>query len=86
VLWPFVRLALNPAVLGYHARTATAIFNWYLYTYCITTACLFAGARLLPPPRHLVLELVAGSRIRGSGQDTKFPPRPINRTLSSNRA
>jgi glycine cleavage system H lipoate-binding protein len=27
-----------------------------------------------------------GSPIRGSGQDTKFPPRPINRTLSSNRA
>jgi hypothetical protein len=42
----FVRLALNPAVLVYHARSATPIFNWYLYAYGITTACLFAGARL----------------------------------------
>jgi uncharacterized membrane protein len=52
----FIRLALNPAVLEYHARSATPIFNWYLYTYGIATACLFAGARLLAPPRHLVLK------------------------------
>jgi uncharacterized membrane protein len=43
----FVRLALNPAVLDYHPRSSTAIWNWYLYAYGITTACLFAGARLL---------------------------------------
>ncbi len=51
----FVRLALNPAVLEYHARSATPIFNWYLYAYGIVTACLFAGARLLAPPRNVVL-------------------------------
>ena len=51
----FVRLALNPAVLEYHVRSSTAIFNWYLYTYGVATACLFIGARLLAPPRHLVL-------------------------------
>jgi hypothetical protein len=51
----FVRLSLNPAVLEYHARSATPIFNWYLYTYGIATACLFVGARLLAPPRQLVL-------------------------------
>jgi uncharacterized membrane protein len=51
----FVRLALNPAVLSYHARSATPIFNWYLYTYGIVTVCLFAAARLLAPPRNLVL-------------------------------
>jgi uncharacterized membrane protein len=51
----FVRLALNPAVLGYHARSVTPIFNWYLYTYGIVTVCLFAAARLLAPPRNLVL-------------------------------
>src|SRR5439155_6236925 len=51
----FARLALNPAVLSYHPRAAVPIFNWYLYTYGIATACLFAGARLLAPPRHLVL-------------------------------
>ncbi len=52
----FGRLALNPAVFGYHARAATAIFNWYLYTYGIATACLFLGARLLAPPRNLILK------------------------------
>src|SRR5205814_8553570 len=33
----FARLAFNPAVLSYHARAAFPIFNWYLYTYGITT-------------------------------------------------
>ena len=55
----FARLALNPAVLDYHPRSATAIWNWYLYAYGIATACLFAGARLLAPPRHRVLGLSA---------------------------
>lgn len=48
----FSRLALNPAVLTYHPRSATPILNWYLYAYGIVTACLFIGARLLAPPRH----------------------------------
>src|SRR6266513_969285 len=51
----FARLALNPAVLSYHSRAAAPIFNWYLYTYGIATVCLFAAARLLAPPRQLVL-------------------------------
>ena len=51
----FARLALNPAVLGYHVRGDTAIFNWYLYAYGLATASLFAGAQLLAPPRDLVL-------------------------------
>ncbi len=42
----FVRLALNPSVLDYHPRAATAIWNWYLYAYGIVTVCLFVGARL----------------------------------------
>ncbi len=50
----FVRLALNPAVLDYHPPSTTRIWNWYLYTYGIVTACAFAGARLLAPPRHLL--------------------------------
>jgi uncharacterized membrane protein len=52
LLVAFTRLALNPAVLAYHPRSATAVFNWYLYTYGFVTAALFAGARLLAPPRH----------------------------------
>jgi uncharacterized membrane protein len=51
----FARLALNPAVLSYHARSVTPIFNWYLYTYGIVAICLFVAARLLAPPRNLVL-------------------------------
>jgi hypothetical protein len=52
----FARLAFNPAVFEYHQRSATPIFNWYLYTYGIATVALFLGARLLAPPRHLVLK------------------------------
>jgi uncharacterized membrane protein len=51
----FARLALNPAVLSYHPRAAFPIFNWYFYTYGITTVCLFAAARLLAAPRDRVL-------------------------------
>jgi uncharacterized membrane protein len=46
----FVRLALNPAVLEYHARSSTPIFNWYLYTYGIVVACLFLGGSFLRAP------------------------------------
>ncbi len=42
-------------MLTYHPRAAFPILNWYLYTYGIATVCLFAGARLLAPPRHLIL-------------------------------
>jgi uncharacterized membrane protein len=52
----FVRLVFNPAVLEYHARSAMPVFNWYLYTYGITTVALFLGARQLAPPRQLVLK------------------------------
>lgn len=50
----FTRLALNPAVLDYHPRTATPIFNWYLYAYGVVAASLFAGAALLAPPRNWI--------------------------------
>ncbi|HSU86611.1 MAG TPA: DUF2339 domain-containing protein, partial [Chthoniobacterales bacterium] len=42
----FVRLALNPAILQYHKRSGTRIWNWYLYAYGITSLCLLAGAVL----------------------------------------
>ncbi len=45
----FARLTFNPWVYEYHPRSATAIFNWYLYAYGIATACLFAGTRLAAP-------------------------------------
>ena len=63
----FVRLTFNPAVLGYHPRSVTPILNWYLYAYGTVTACLFAGARLLAPPRHLVLKCAAPPLLAGLG-------------------
>ena len=51
----FARLALNPAVLGYHVRGETAVLNWYLYAYGLAIVALFAGARLTAPPRETVL-------------------------------
>jgi uncharacterized membrane protein len=44
----FVRLALNPAVLTYHASGERAIFNWYLYTYAVSATAFFAAAYWLP--------------------------------------
>jgi uncharacterized membrane protein len=55
----FARLALNPAVLAYHARSDTAIFNWYLYSYGLAIACLFVGARQVAPPRDMVFGVKA---------------------------
>jgi uncharacterized membrane protein len=52
----FGRLALNSEVLYYNVRSATPIFNWYLYTYGIVTVCLFLGARLLAPPRNVMFK------------------------------
>ncbi len=40
----FVRLALNPWVFEYHARASVPIWNWYLYTYLVSAAALFAAA------------------------------------------
>jgi uncharacterized membrane protein len=55
LLVAFVRLGLNPKILSYYQRSETPIFNWYLYSYGIVTVCLFFGARLLAPPRNMVL-------------------------------
>jgi len=68
----FVRLTLNPAVLEYHARSATPIFNWYLYTYGIVTGCLFAGAWLLAPPRNRISTINAPPILTGLGTVLAF--------------
>jgi type II secretory pathway pseudopilin PulG len=68
----FVRLALNPAVLEYHARSATPIVNWYLYAYGIVTICLFAGARLLVPPRNQIFKINAPPILAGLGTVLAF--------------
>jgi len=48
----FVRLALNPTVLSYHARGETMLMNWQLYAYSITALAMFAAAHWLKPPNH----------------------------------
>ena len=63
----FVRLALNPAVLEYHKRTGTKIWNWYLYAYGITSVCLILGARLFKPPRQNRIERAASSLLYSLG-------------------
>jgi hypothetical protein len=68
----FVRLAFNPAVLEYHARSITPILNWYLYAYGIVTVCLFAGARLLAPPRNIVLRSNVQPILAGLGTVLAF--------------
>jgi len=55
----FVRLALNPAVLQYHARTPTAIVNWYLYAYGVAAICFFMSARWFDEPREKEYERAA---------------------------
>ena len=40
----FVRLALNPEIFPYEPRGALRILNWYLYTYVICAAAMFAAA------------------------------------------
>ena len=68
----FVRLALNPAVLSYHARSTLPILNWYLYTYGLVTISLFAGARLLAPPRERVLTIKAPALLGTLGTALAF--------------
>jgi uncharacterized membrane protein len=65
----FIRLALNPAVLEYHKRSAVRIWNWYLYAYGITTICLLVGgrifslraARVVDPPGYKLGPALLGS-------------------------
>ena len=67
----FVRLA-NPAVLEYHPRSSFPIFNWYLYAYGIVTIALFTGARLLAPPRHVIMKTNAPPILAALGTVTAF--------------
>jgi len=42
----FVRLAFNPAVLAYHSRAPTPVWNWYLAVYSVAAAAFFIGYAL----------------------------------------
>jgi uncharacterized membrane protein len=47
-----VRLVLNPALLRYHARSHTPIWNWFLYAYLTAAGAAFVAAWLLARPRR----------------------------------
>ncbi len=68
----FVRLSLNPAVLEYHKRSATPIWNWYLYAYGLTTACLLGGAAIFGERRQSHLERMAPGFIGSLGAILAF--------------
>jgi uncharacterized membrane protein len=68
----FIRLALNPAVLEYHRRATTPIWNWYLYAYGITIACLFVGGWLFRLPRASNFERTAPTLLYSLGAILTF--------------
>jgi uncharacterized membrane protein len=68
----FVRLALNPAILSYHARATAPLLNWYLYAYGIVTICFFAGAHLLRAPRNFVAKINVPPLLIGLGTVLAF--------------
>jgi Predicted membrane protein (DUF2339) len=68
----FVRLALNPAVLEYHRRSATPIWNWYFYSYGITIVCLFIGGWLFRPPRTATFERTSPTLLYSLGAILTF--------------
>jgi uncharacterized membrane protein len=68
----FARLALNPAVLEYHRRSATPIWNWYLYGYGLPILFLFGGAWLFRAPRQSYFERVAPILLNSLGAVLTF--------------
>lgn len=68
----FARLALNPAVLSYQERADVPIWNWYLYSYGMVSACLFVGARLLWARRQKMFDLDVAPILTGLGAALVF--------------
>jgi hypothetical protein len=52
----FIRLALNPSVLVYQPRSEMRIWNWYLYTYLVSSAAMILGGRLLSRTKDALLD------------------------------
>ena len=63
----FVRLALNPEVLVYHARSEVRILNWYLYAYLTCAAALLGAGWLFSTTDDRVVERVRGSHLAPAG-------------------
>ena len=56
-----VRLVFNPAVFEYHPKSATPVVNWYLYTYLVCAAAMFAAAYLLPRDERLLRKIAVSA-------------------------
>ena len=68
----FFRLALNPAVLKYHRRSPTPIWNWYLYGYGFPIAFLFRGAWLLRGSQRSAFDRAAPTLLSSLGAILTF--------------
>jgi len=55
----FIRLVLNPYVYDYHPKSATAILNWYLYTYLFCAAAMFVLTWIAPRTENALRRLCA---------------------------
>lgn len=63
----FVRLAFNPAVFEYQARSDLRIWNWYLYTYVVTAAAMLAAGSLFGKRGDRFEELPPASALMKAG-------------------
>ena len=63
----FVRLALNPAVLEYHPRSHTPIWNWYLYAYGVAAICFSLSGRWFGEPVEKHYERIASPALYSLG-------------------
>jgi uncharacterized membrane protein len=63
----FARLALNPAVLVYQARSDVPILNWYLYTYLTCAAAMLASGWLLSTTDDSLVDSLRGSELAPAG-------------------
>jgi hypothetical protein len=52
----FVRLALNPSVLTHAPRGGIRIWNWYLYTYLVSSLAMILGGWLLSKTKDTVIK------------------------------
>ena len=55
----FVRIVVNPYVYDYHPKSATAILNWYLYTYLFCAIAMFAVTWIAPRTETTLRRLCA---------------------------
>jgi uncharacterized membrane protein len=60
LLLSFARLAANPAVFSYHPVQQIPIFNWFLYTYGVVTACLALAAFMWRPLKECYVKIAVG--------------------------